>query len=155
LPNLQALADFCRHAERCGVESVLTAFGFHRADPIVLATALGMITERIKFMVAVRSGVCSPTAFVQQVNSVAAITGGRICLNVVAGHTPEEQRGYGDFLGHDERYARTDEFLTICRALWTSREPVSFRGVYYHLEHARLNLGFLASDRTAPEIYVG
>jgi alkanesulfonate monooxygenase len=154
-PNLDALVHFCQHAERCGIESVLTAFGFHRADPIVLATALGMLTERVKFLVAVRSGVSSPTAFVQQVNSVAAVTGGRICLNVVAGHTPNEQRGYGDFLTHDERYARTDEFLTICRALWESREPVSIEGVYYRVENARLNLPFLAEGRTAPEIYVG
>jgi alkanesulfonate monooxygenase len=154
-PNLEALVGFCRHAEEHSVESVLTAFGFHRADPIVLATAVGMLTERIKFLVAVRSGISSPTAFVQQVNSVAAVTGGRICLNVVAGHTPEEQRGYGDFLAHDERYARTDEFLTICRALWETRDPVSIRGDYYRVENARLNLPFLADDRTAPEIFVG
>ena len=154
-PNLDALVHFCRHAECCGIESVLTAFGFHRADPIVLATALGMLTDRIKFMVAVRSGVSSPTSFVQQVNSVAAVTGGRICLNVVAGHTPDEQRGYGDFLAHDQRYARTDEFLTICRALWESREPVSMRGLYYHVENARLNLRFEAEGASTPEIYVG
>jgi alkanesulfonate monooxygenase len=154
-PNLDALVAFCRHAERHSVESVLTAFGFHRADPIVLATAVGLLTEQIKFMVAVRSGICSPTAFVQQVNSVAALTGGRICLNVVAGHTPDEQRGYGDFLDHDARYARTDEFLTICRALWETREPVSIRGDHYRVENARLNLPFLADGRTAPEIYVG
>lgn len=154
-PSLDALVEFCRHAEGCSIESVLTAFGFHRADPIVLATAVGLRTERIKFMVAVRSGICSPTAFVQQVNSVAAVTGGRICLNVVAGHTPDEQRGYGDFLAHDERYARTDEFLTICRALWETRDPVSIRGDYYRVENARLNLAFQAEGATAPEIYVG
>jgi alkanesulfonate monooxygenase len=155
LPNQRALAEFCRQAERCDIESVLTAVGFHRPDPIVLATALGPETERIKFMVAVRSGLHSPTAYVQQVNSVAAVTGGRICLNVVAGHTPEEQRGYGDFLDHDARYARTDEFLTICRALWESREPVTFEGAYYRVEKARLNLPFLAPDRESPEIFLG
>jgi alkanesulfonate monooxygenase len=154
-PNLEILVEFCRHAEQCSVESLLTAFGFHRADPIVLATAVGLLTEKMKFMVAVRSGIFSPTVFVQQVNSVAAVTGGRICLNVVAGHTPEEQRGYGDFLAHDERYARTDEFLTICRALWETREPVSIGGDHYRVENARLNLPFLAEGRTAPEIYVG
>jgi alkanesulfonate monooxygenase len=154
-PNLDVLVHFCEHAERHSIESVLTAFGFHRADPIVLATAVGLLTERIKFMVAVRSGICSPTAFVQQVNSVAAITRGRICLNVVAGHTPEEQRGYGDFLDHDARYARTDEFLTICRTLWETRDPVTIRGEHYRVENARLNLPFLADGRTAPEIYVG
>jgi alkanesulfonate monooxygenase len=155
VPDLATLVGFCRHAEGCGIESLLTAFGFHRPDPIVLATALGMASERINFMVAVRSGITSPTAFVQQVNTVAALTGGRICLNVVAGHTPEEQRGYGDFLEHDERYARTEEFLTVCRGLWAAEGPVTFEGKYYRVKDARLNTPFPQGKRTGPEIYLG
>jgi alkanesulfonate monooxygenase len=155
VPDLRALAAFCRLAERCGIETVLTAFGFHRPDSIVLATALGMMTERIKFLVAVRSGLGSPTAFVQQVNSVAAVTGGRIALNIVAGHTPDEQRGYGDFLAHDERYARTDEFLSVCRALWTADGPVSFEGKYYRIQNARLNTPFVSREGVGPEIFLG
>lgn len=155
VPNLDVLARFCRHAEECGIDSVLTAFGFHRADPIVLATALGMMTTRIKFMVAVRSGVFSPTAFVQQVNSVAALIDGRICINVVAGHTPNEQRYYGDFLSHDERYERTDEFLSICNAFWRREGEVDFEGRYYRIEKGKLNIPFLSPERTGPEIFLG
>ncbi len=155
IPDLKAHVDFCLCAEACGIDSVLTAFGFHRADPIVLASALGMLTTQIKFMVAVRSGVCSPTALVQQVNTLSALTNGRICLNVVGGHTPNEQRGYGDFLSHDDRYARTDEFLTVCRAFWEGDGPVNFQGNYYHIENARLNTPFVAADRTGPEIFLG
>src|SRR5262245_29318181 len=70
IPDLRAHLEFCRKAEACEIESLLTAFGFHRADPIVLATALGMATKQISFMVAVRSGLISPTQFVQQVNTV-------------------------------------------------------------------------------------
>ncbi|MCH8962559.1 MAG: LLM class flavin-dependent oxidoreductase [Bacteroidetes bacterium] len=103
IPDLEAHVQFCRHAEACGIETLLTAFGFHRSDPIALASALGMVTEKMVFMVAVRSGIFSPTVFVQQVNTVSAITNGRICINVVGGHTPKEQRAYGDFLAHDER----------------------------------------------------
>src|SRR3954451_19671130 len=68
MPDVGRLAEFCRLAEGCGVDSVLTAFGFHRPDPIVLATALAALTERVRFLVAVRSGLTSPIAFVQQVN---------------------------------------------------------------------------------------
>lgn len=155
IPNLDAHLRFCRTAEECGIESLLTAFGFHRADPIVLAATLGAMTTRIKFMVAVRSGVCSPTLFVQQVNSVAAVTGGRICLNVVAGHTPEEQKYYGDFLAHDERYERTDEFLTVCNSFWKGDGEVNFAGRYYTVEKGKLNTPFVAPDRSAPEIFLG
>lgn len=155
IPNFDAHVRFCRQAEACGIESLLTAFGFHRADPIVLAAALGLMTTRIKFMVAVRSGVCSPTLFVQQVNSVAAVTGGRICLNVVAGHTPEEQKYYGDFLSHDERYERTDEFLTVCNSFWRGSGEVNFAGRHYTIEKGKLSTPFVAPDRNAPEIFLG
>ncbi len=56
------------------------------------------------------------------------MTGGRVCLNVVIGHTPEEQHFYGDFLSHDERFERTDEFLTVCRALWDGSWTSHFPG---------------------------
>jgi alkanesulfonate monooxygenase len=155
VPEIDTLVRFCKHAEDCEMESVLTAFGFHRPDPIVLAAAVGMQTTKIKFMVAVRSGVFSPTAFVQQVNSVSTLTNGRICLNVVAGHTPEEQKYYGDFLAHDERYDRTDEFLTVCNAFWRRDAEVDFEGKYYRIEKGKLNVPFVAPDRTRPEIFLG
>ncbi len=155
VPSLDTLVRFCRHAEQCEIESLLTAFGFHRPDPLVLASALGVLTSRIKFMVAVRSGVMSPTLFVQQVNSVSTITEGRICLNVVAGHTPEEQRYYGDYLTHDDRYARTDEFMQVCDAFWRREGEVNFEGAYYRIEKGKLNIPFAAPDRGRPEIFLG
>src|ERR1700686_3814362 len=89
-PDLDALVRFCRHAEGCGFESLPPPFSFARPDPLTLASALGMLTTKIKFMVAVRSGTISPTLFVQQVNTVSALTNVRVCVNVVAGHTPDE-----------------------------------------------------------------
>jgi alkanesulfonate monooxygenase len=155
IPDIAAHLAYCEAAEACGIESLLTAFGFHRPDPIALAAALGVLTSKVKFMVAVRSGVISPTSFVQQVNTVSALTQGRICLNVVGGHTPKEQRAYGDFLSHDERYARTDEFLSICRALWADEGPVSFKGAYYEIEDAAVKTPFVSSERRGPEIFLG
>lgn len=155
IQSLDTLVNFCKHAEECEMDSVLTAFGFHRPDPIALAAAVGVLTTKIKFMVAVRSGIFSPAVFVQQVNTVAQLTNGRICLNVVAGHTPEEQRYYGDFLAHDERYERTDEFLTVCDAFWRREAEVNFEGKYYRVEKGKLNVPFVSPDRTKPEIFLG
>src|SRR5579872_4875956 len=153
VPDIDAHLRFCRAAEECEIESLLTAVGFHRPDPIALAAALGVLTSKIKFMVACRSGLFSPTAFVQQVNTVSVLTGGRICLNIVGGHTPEEQRYYGDFLTHDERYERTDEFLTICRSFWSGAAEVNFQGKYFQVEKGKLNTPFISGN--GPEIYVG
>ncbi|ONI81224.1 hypothetical protein ALI144C_22090 [Actinosynnema sp. ALI-1.44] len=152
MPEVAAHLDFCEQAETCGIESVLMAFGFTRPDPIVYSAVLGTRTERIKFLVAVRSGISSPTYFTQQVNTLAAVTGGRVCLNIVAGRAPDELRYYGDFLTHDERYQRTDEFWTICHALWRRDGPVTFEGRHYRVEDARLCGSF---DGGRPEIYLG
>ena len=127
LPDLPVQVDFCRHAEQCGIDSVLVDLNVAKPDPIALATALAVRTERMKFIVAARSGLLSPTLFVQQINTLSTLANGRVSLNIVAGHSPAEQRSYGDFLSHDERYERTEEFLTICHALWRRVDGVSFR----------------------------
>jgi alkanesulfonate monooxygenase len=97
----------------------------------------------------------SPTLFVQQVNTFAHLTGGRISLNVVAGHTPAEQRSYGDHLEHDDRYARMDEWLKICRAFWDQAGPVNHTGRFYRIIEGRLNTPFVSSNRSRPEIVIG
>ena len=153
-PDLQAQISFCRHAEECGIESVLTDFGFAKPDPILLAASLGLATEKIKFIVAYRSGLVAPTIFVQQLNTLSALIDGRFSLNIVAGYSPQEQRSYGDFLSHDERYERTDEFLSVCHAFWKLKVEVNFKGKYYDIENGRLSTPFVSTDRFFPEIFV-
>jgi alkanesulfonate monooxygenase len=155
VPDMAAHKQFALRAEEFGIESLLMAFGFSRPDPVTWAAALGSWTRTVKFLVAVRSGIVSPTYFVQQVNTLSALTGGRVCVNVVAGRAPDEQRFYGDFLQHDERYERTDEFWSICHALWRDDGPVDFCGKYYQVEGATLRTPFVSPDRARPEIYLG
>lgn len=155
LPDLPSHLAFCRLAEQNGIDSLLMACGFYMPDPVPLVAALGTATRRIRFMLAYRSGLIAPTGFVQQVNTLAALTGGRVSLNMVVGHSQEEQRSYGDFLSHDERYRRSDEFLTICRAFWGGGGPVDFAGKYYRIEGGRLGTPFVSAERRAPEIYLG
>lgn len=145
--------EFCRRADRLGIDSVLLPIGYQRADPVTLAGVFGAATEKLKFMVAARSGVVSPTYFVQQINTVAAVTNGRVSVNAVLGHSTAELRYYGDYLDHDERYRRTDEFWTICDALWRQEFPVDFAGEYLRVEGARINNQFVSPERSRPEVY--
>ncbi len=153
LPDLQTQAEFCRKAETGGIDSVLIDLGFRTPDPILLAAALASKTCNIRFIVAVRSGLISPTLLVQQVNTFSSLYGDRISLNVVAGHSPEEQRGYGDFLDHEARYDRTEEFLHICRSFWRRKE-VNFTGRYFRIEGGWLNTPFISPHRDHPEVLV-
>lgn len=154
LPDLEQRLRFCRRAEELGIDSLLTAFDWSRPDPMLLAAALGLGTEKIKFIIAYRSGLICPTSFVQQLNTLSTLIDGRFSLNVVAGEQPDEQHCYGDWLPHDERYARTEEFLAICRALWRRDGPVQFDGRYFKVEGARINTPFIAPDRSFPEIFI-
>src|SRR5262245_26250690 len=154
LPDLDAQIQFCSAAEETGIESLLIDFGWSKPDPILLATALGMRTEKIKFIIAHRSGLTSPTSFVQQVNTLSTLINGRFNIRYVAGHSPHEQRGYGDPLAHDDRYERTEEFLAVCHAYWRNQGDVNFSGKYYTIENGRLNTPFMSPERTFPELYI-
>ena len=154
LPDLDAQIQFCRAAEETGIDSLLIDFGWSKPDPILLAAALGMATERIKFIIAHRSGLTAPASFVQQINTLSTLINGRFSLNIVAGHSPREQRGYGDFLAHDERYERTEEFLAVCHAYWRNDGEVNFSGKYYSIENGKLNTPFVSPDRTFPELFI-
>lgn len=153
--DLDRQLDFCVRADELGLDSVLLPIGFQRADPMVLATVFGMATKRLNVMPASRAAVISPTHFVQQVNAVSAFANGRIEINVVSGQGSDELRYYGDFSTHDQRYERTDEFWTICHALWRREFPVDFAGRFIRVEGARINQPFVSPDRYRPYVYVG
>jgi alkanesulfonate monooxygenase len=154
LPDMDGWMKFARYAEEAGIESVLLSFSRYEPDTILIACAVGRATTKLKFIVAYRSGLMQPTTFVQQVNTLSALIQGRVSLNVVAGSSALEQRGYGDFLEHDERYARADEFLSVCHSFWRGEGEVDFDGKYYRVEKGKLHTPFVAPDRTAPEVYV-
>jgi alkanesulfonate monooxygenase len=151
--DLAGQLEFCRRADELGIDSILLPIGYQRPDPVTLAGVFGAATENVRFMVAARSGVVSPTYFVQQINTVSAVTNGRVSVNAVLGHSSAELRYYGDFLDHDERYRRTDEFWTICDALWRREFPVDFTGEYLRVEGATINNQFVDPERSSPEVY--
>ena len=153
-PDLNGWAHFARHAEEAGIDSVLISFSRYEPDPLLVSCALGAATARLKFIVAFRSGLMQPTSFVQQINTLSALINGRVSLNIVAGSSSLEQHGYGDFLAHDERYARAEEFLAVCHSFWRAQGEIDFAGKYYRVEQGKLHTPFLATDRRAPEIYI-
>ena len=61
---------------------------------------------------------------------------------------------HGDFLAHDQRYDRTEEFLAVCNLFWQSKDEVNFQGRYYQVAKGKLNTPFCSEDRDFPELYV-
>ncbi|MDC8005423.1 LLM class flavin-dependent oxidoreductase [Aureisphaera galaxeae] len=153
LLDFQEQLKLCKKAEENGIDSVLMAIGFTRPDPLMLATALGLETERIKFLVAVRSGLITPAYFVQQMNTASHLIGDRLYINVVSGHTPSELRYYGDFKEKEERNERTREFMELCHAFWEKGSGIDYKGTYYQVENGAINTPF-NSEKRRPTIYI-
>ncbi|MDS0137084.1 MULTISPECIES: LLM class flavin-dependent oxidoreductase [unclassified Amycolatopsis] len=149
-PDLDYLAQVARAAERQGFEGVLTPTGTWCEDAWLTTAALIRETTRLKFLVAFRPGVISPTLAAQMAGTFQRLSGGRVLLNIVTGGDAVEQRRFGDWHDHDARYARTDEFLTIVRGVW-SGEPFSFAGEHLRVEGATT----LAAPDPVPPIYFG
>lgn len=154
VPDMDNWVEFSCLAEDLGIDSVLLSFSRYEPDTFLIACALGRATKKLKFISAYRLGLMKPTTFVQQVNTLSTLIGGRVALNIVAGSSPKEQRSYGDFLSHDERYARAMEYLDICSAFWSGSNAVNFEGKYCKIENGKISTPFLAPDRSAPEIYI-
>ena len=150
--DVDAIVGFAQAAEKAGIESLLMGISFHMPDPVPLLSVLLRETSKIKFILAYRPGLISPTLFAQIVNTLSWIGKSRVDLNIVAGISPAEQAYYGDFCDHSQRYARTDEFLEVSGALWQAKAPYSFKGEFYHIKEAELGLKFESGDR--PGIFV-
>jgi alkanesulfonate monooxygenase len=148
--NIDYLASVARTADQLGFEGVLTPTGTWCEDAWLVTSALIRETRRLKFLVAFRPGVTSPTLSAQMAAAFQRISGGRLLLNVVTGGEPTEQRRFGDHLGHAERYARTDEFLSVVRGAWT-QAPFDFDGQHYHVEGAQVR----GEIDPLPQIYFG
>lgn len=150
--DLDGALDFAREADALGAESLLMAQSYTLPDPVPLLGAMARETHRVKFILAYRPGLLSPTLFTQLVNTLSWMSEGRIALNLVAGISPVEQAYYGDFLAHDDRYARATEFLDVLHRFWRGETPMTYQGAHYRLRDAQLGLAPYAGRR--PEIYV-
>jgi len=149
-PDIDYLAQVAQAAERNGFTGVLTPTGTHCEDAWLVTAALIRETQRLKFLVAFRPGVTSPTLSAQMAATYQRISRGRLMLNVVTGGQADEQRRFGDHLPHDERYARTGEFLSIVRGAW-SGTPYDFSGDYYKVKGATV----MAPPEPRPDVYFG
>jgi FMNH2-dependent dimethyl sulfone monooxygenase len=117
------------------------------------AAALAAVTERIELMVAVRPTFHLPALLAKQAANIDHISGGRLTLNVVSSWWADEAKKYGvGFEQHDDRYARTGEWLDVLHGVW-SRDHFSYTGKYYRVEDNVLEPKPLAQPH--PTLYAG
>ena len=117
------------------------------------AAALAAVTHKQEIMVAVRPTFHSPALLAKQATQIDHISGGRLSLNVVSSWWADEARRYGvQFEQHDDRYARTGEWLDVLNGVWKS-DGFSYKGAYYQVDENVLQPKPLTKPR--PPLYAG
>jgi FMNH2-dependent dimethyl sulfone monooxygenase len=140
-------------AEKAGFELCLFAERHlgHDLSAWVMASAIAAQFKTMCALVAVHPGLWDPALIARMTVSLDRISRGRVALNVVNGSHDDEFRMFGGtVLEGEERYKRTEEFITILRGLW-SNETFSYAGDHYKIEAGQLLLK--AASPAPPEIY--
>jgi FMNH2-dependent dimethyl sulfone monooxygenase len=117
------------------------------------AAALAAVTQKLELMVAVRPTFHNPALLAKQAASIDRISNGRLTLNVVSSWWADEASKYGiHFDEHDDRYARTSEWLEVLNGCW-SQQGFSYAGNYYQVRDNILSPK--PKSRPRPTLYAG
>ena len=130
------IARFAQAHEAAGFDRVLIAHNSSDADAVLVATHAAQHTKTLGFMIAHRPGFIAPTYAARLFATFDVFSGGRGGIHIISGGDGVEQRRDGDFLSHEERYRRTDEYVGLLRQTWTAEAPFNHDGPYYKVENA-------------------
>lgn len=122
--------------EEAGFDRILVGYWSDQPDGFLVTALAGLSTSRINFLLAHRPGFVAPTLAARKLASLDHLLDGRLALHVISGGSDAEQRKDGDWLGHDQRYARTEEFLKVVKRVWTDEQPFDHEGEFYRAEAA-------------------
>lgn len=123
-----------RAQEYAGFDKALIAVNSASPDAFALGAYAAGISDSLGLLIAQRPGFTAPTLAARQLATLDQLSGGRVSVNVITGGDGGDLQKDGDFLPHDERYARTDEYLTVAKQVWTSSGPFDHQGRHYRVE---------------------
>jgi dimethylsulfone monooxygenase len=161
-PSWDYVSRLARRSEKIGYDLTLIAelnlndikgVDAPSLDAWSTAAALAAVTESLELMVAVRPTFHLPALLAKQAANIDHISNGRVSLNVVSSWWAEEAKKYGvQFDQHDDRYARTSEWLDIVDAAW-KQDHFSYSGKYHSVQDLVLQPKPVSKPR--PTIYAG
>jgi len=146
------LTQIAQAADRLGYYGVLIPTGRSCEDSWVVASSLAPLTRTLRFLVAFRPGLLNPSLAARMAATFDRISNGRLLINIVTGGDPSENTGDGIFLGHDQRYEITSEFLKIWKSLLAG-ETVNFEGKHLRIEDGQIL--FPAVQQPHPPLFFG
>jgi len=130
------LRDFALAHEQGGFDRVLVGYYSDAPEGMLVGGFIAEQTERLGLLIAHRPGFVAPTLAARAFATLDQLSNGRVAIHVISGGDDADQRRDGDYLDKDARYARTDEYVEILKAIWTGDAPVSHEGAHYRFEAA-------------------
>lgn len=130
------ITRFAQVHEDAGFDRLLVGYWSDQPDGFLVTALAGLSTSRINFLLAHRPGFVAPTLAARKLATLEHLLDGRLAVHVISGGNDGEQRKDGDYLDHDQRYARTDEFLEVVRKVWTEEQPFDHQGTFYQAQNA-------------------
>ncbi|ALS56962.1 LLM class flavin-dependent oxidoreductase [Rathayibacter toxicus] len=137
-------------AEEAGCDGILLPVGPTCADAIVTAAHIALSTERLRVIVALRTGAILPTIAAKSLATLSHVAPHRIAANIVTGASPMELAMDGDALPHADRYERTSEFIHVLRRSWT-HESCDYAGKFFTVSNAH----FAPTPISTIPVYLG
>ncbi len=116
-----------------GFDRVLIGWHSNGPDGLQLAAHAAAHTKQVGFLVAHRPGFQAPSTAARAFATLDQLSAGRAAIHVISGGDDQDQARDGDWLGKDERYARTDEYIDILKRIWSADSPVDHAGPHYRI----------------------
>jgi len=145
---------FAQAHEQAGFDRVLVPHHSTGPDATLTVAYAASVTERIHFMLAHRPGFVAPTLAARQFASLDQFSGGRLAVHYISGGSDDEQKRDGDWLDHDQRYARTDEYLELLHKVWQADKPFDHEGAHYRALNAFSEVKPLQTRNGRPHVPV-
>ncbi len=149
-PTHEYLAQIAVACDHLGFDAMLTPCGTGCEDAWLTTASLLPLTRRVKFLVAFRPALLTPTLAAQMASTYQRMSDGRLLVNIVTGAETAELARFGVHEDKDTRYAQTAEFLAVMRGAW-SGEPFDYDGRFVSVQGATTR----AVPDPIPEIYFG
>jgi alkanesulfonate monooxygenase len=130
------LKAFAQAHEAGGFDRVLIGYYADAPEGFQLGGYIAAHTQRLGLLLAHRPGFTAPTLAARALATLDQVSDGRLAVHIISGGDDADQRRDGDYLGKDERYARTDEYVGILKTLWTGQGSIDHNGTYYRFEKA-------------------
>lgn len=143
---LRPVTEFAQRAERHGIDGLLAFYNHFDLDPWAVAATILQHTKAITPLIAVQPYALAPFTAAKLIYSLTTLHHRRIDINLITGATKHELDEIDEQLGHDERFERATEYMTVLRTLLSSDEPLVHDGRFYRYRGLRMH------SRLEPEL---